>query len=132
MTTEEYSRIKARELAKKTGDPEVILYSMIQYNHPGKHEIKWALDHRQESWREIKSKKEVDQRFFALESGVSDETDLYFDQMLILFWRAFKGLQKLSIVERNISNEEIDTYAARLSDLYDQMQRKATIQAMKD
>lgn len=127
---DQYSMSKAKELAKKIGDPYDKLISEVSRDQRISHLVK--IPSKDEEWRKITTKEEIDRRVNRLEEVVSSDEDIEYYQMLLMFYNAYIAVMKISIVDRYISNANVDIYIDRLEKLYNALNSKWNNQMMRD
>ncbi len=125
-----YSVTMANALGRKLGDLESrLILSFPNQDNFSNRRVKEIED---EQWRGTKTVEDIEQCINRLEEVVFSKNDDEYYQMLLLFYRAFIAVKKISIIDPNISNCDIDKYFDKLESLFDEMNSKWNLQAMKD
>ena len=130
MIEENYSQKKTKELESKIGNPEVLLSRLASMDSSITQQVQFELDHYK--WRDINSIEDAVQWITRLEEVVTSDEFVFYDQMLMIFRRAFMSVQKLSVLDPHIESTVVDSYVAKLGELFDKMNEKNSIQSMRE
>lgn len=126
-----YSIVKAKEFEEKKYKPyDYLCFLATRESKSISSIIKRELEQNQ--WKNIKTMEEIEQRIKRLEEVVYSENDIEYYQMLLLFYRAFVGIKKISIINPNISDSDVDNYFIKLGKIYDEINSKWNLQMMQD